>query len=43
MTGRSPDACDNCTLLSNASQIDVDAEGYGNACDPDFNNSGLVP
>ncbi|MFK8029617.1 MAG: DUF5060 domain-containing protein [Gammaproteobacteria bacterium] len=32
------DTLDNCLLVENAAQIDVDADGYGNACDPDFNN-----
>ncbi|MFK8028849.1 MAG: PQQ-dependent sugar dehydrogenase [Gammaproteobacteria bacterium] len=35
-------ANDNCTAVSNVNQIDVDNDGYGNACDPDFNNDGLV-
>ncbi len=33
---------DNCTLLSNASQLDVDGDGYGNACDADFNNDNVT-
>ena len=32
------DSVDNCTLAANASQIDTDNDGYGNACDADFNN-----
>jgi hypothetical protein len=36
------DRLDNCTLVSNHDQRDTDADGYGNRCDPDFNNSGLV-
>ena len=47
-----PDASDNCTLVPNAavdqplgaiaSQCDTDQDGYGNACDPDVNNDGIV-
>ena len=37
-----PDRMDNCTTLANANQRDADGDGYGNRCDPDFNNSGLV-
>lgn len=29
---------DNCSLVANASQFDGDADGFGNACDADFNN-----
>lgn len=36
------DDLDNCTLVANASQLDVDADGFGNACDPDLNNDGVV-
>ncbi len=36
------DGSDNCTLVANASQLDVDVDGYGNICDPDFNNDGVV-
>jgi predicted outer membrane repeat protein len=36
------DDLDNCTELANGTQTDTDADGYGNRCDPDFNNSGLV-
>ena len=34
-----PDGSDNCTLVSNASQCDSDADGYGNRCDGDLNNN----
>jgi hypothetical protein len=37
-----PDLADNCTLVANATQLDTDADGYGNICDPDFNNDGTV-
>jgi len=37
-----PDEVDNCTLLSNATQVDADGDRYGNRCDPDFNNDGVV-
>lgn len=33
---------DNCTLTENANQIDSDGDGYGNACDADFNNDCIV-
>jgi hypothetical protein len=36
------DRNDNCTLLANADQRDTDGDGYGNACDPDLDNSGIV-
>ena len=45
------DALDNCTLVANGSgdtvsagpaQNDTDGDGYGNVCDPDFNNNGVV-
>ena len=33
---------DNCTAVANPDQFDSDADGYGNACDADFNNDGVV-
>ncbi len=46
------DVCDNCTLLANGPntfpagspliQRDTNADGYGNLCDGDFNNNGIV-
>jgi hypothetical protein len=38
------DLLDNCTLVANAGAIgcDTDNDGYGNACDADFNQSGGV-
>ncbi|MEM9056952.1 MAG: thrombospondin type 3 repeat-containing protein, partial [Pseudomonadota bacterium] len=36
------DAEDNCLFAPNAAQIDADADGYGNACDADLNNDGVI-
>lgn len=36
------DSQDNCTQHYNPLQIDADCDTYGNACDPDFNNDGVV-
>jgi hypothetical protein len=36
------DGCDNCILLPNPTQFDSDVDGYGNACDPDYDQSGVV-
>lgn len=33
---------DNCVLIPNASQIDTDSDGWGNVCDPDYDNNGNV-
>jgi hypothetical protein len=33
---------DNCSEVANASQTDTNLDGYGNACDPDYNNDGGV-
>ncbi len=36
------DALDNCTLVANADQRDTNDDGFGNICDPDLNNDGIV-
>ena len=36
------DQPDNCTLIDNPDQRDTDNDGYGNACDPDFDNNLIV-
>ena len=36
------DASDNCLEVPNADQIDADGDGFGNRCDPDLNNDGVV-
>jgi arylsulfatase A-like enzyme len=36
------DSSDNCTLVQNNDQRDTDGDGYGNRCDPDFDNNGIV-
>jgi hypothetical protein len=33
---------DNCTLVANSDQRDTDGDRYGNACDADLDNDGLV-
>ncbi|WP_049794576.1 dockerin type I domain-containing protein [Methylomonas methanica] len=37
-----PDNLDNCILVANANQRDTDGDGYGNICDPDFNQNRVV-
>jgi len=36
------DAVDNCKTLSNATQVDSDADGVGNRCDGDMNQNNVV-
>jgi len=37
-----PDTLDNCLLVPNPDQRDTNGDGYGNRCDADFNNNGIV-
>ncbi|PID72446.1 MAG: hypothetical protein CSB34_02205 [Desulfobulbus propionicus] len=37
-----PDTHDNCRLTANKTQLDTDADGYGNRCDCDLNNDNVV-
>src|SRR5262249_40248903 len=37
-----PDHADNCVAIPNPSQLDSNQDGYGNACDADYNNDGAV-
>lgn len=37
-----PDVRDNCSDVSNSSQLDSDGDDYGNACDADFDNNGVI-
>ncbi len=36
------DSSDNCILVKNPAQRDTDNDGYGNYCDPDFDNNLVV-
>jgi len=36
------DESDDCLLVPNPSQLDSDFDGYANACDPDYDNDGIV-
>lgn len=36
------DGTDNCTQKANPAQVDADDDGFGNDCDADFNNDGIV-
>ena len=36
------DINDNCTIFSNPDQRDTDHDGFGNLCDADFDNNGIV-
>jgi len=36
------DTKDNCTEVANEDQRDTDNDGFGNICDPDLNNDGIV-
>jgi Dockerin type I domain/Thrombospondin type 3 repeat len=36
------DSRDNCIGVKNANQRDTDLDGYGDACDADINNDGIV-
>ncbi|MEL7450838.1 MAG: thrombospondin type 3 repeat-containing protein [Pseudomonadota bacterium] len=37
-----PDEVDNCLARANPDQVDTNADGFGNLCDPDLDNDGSV-
>ncbi len=37
-----PDLLDNCSALANPAQRDTNGDGFGNACDPDLDDNGVV-
>ncbi|MGH2690321.1 MAG: thrombospondin type 3 repeat-containing protein, partial [Actinomycetota bacterium] len=37
-----PNGSDNCTARANADQRDTNGDGYGNACDPDYDGDGDI-
>jgi hypothetical protein len=37
-----PDSVDNCLGVANPAQTDANLDGYGNACDADYTNDGVV-
>lgn len=37
-----PDINDNCRLVANTDQRDTNGDGFGNACDADLNNDGII-
>ncbi|MEM6638845.1 MAG: PA domain-containing protein [Pseudomonadota bacterium] len=37
-----PDINDNCRLVANTDQRDTNGDGFGNICDPDLDNNGVV-
>lgn len=37
-----PDSRDNCSSVKNPDQRDTDTDGYGDVCDADINNDGIV-
>jgi len=37
-----PDTADDCLLIPDPAQLDSNGDGFGNACDPDLNDDGIV-